>query len=136
MTGDPIVNASLGGTAAFLVTGFLACAVHGLRPLAVVVAVALFAAGTLAFVVTLAQAAERSRRDEITLMGLWWLTGSTPEPVRRRLLGSFWVQVAGALAIAWLGRYTALAAAVLVPVYGLGLAGLWAVRRGVFPPRV
>jgi len=32
--------------------------------------------------------------------------------------------------------FTGLAFGILVPTYGLGLVGLWAVRLGEFPPRV
>jgi hypothetical protein len=36
---------------------------------------------------------------------------------------------------AGLRPYTAVAFGVLVPMFGLGLTGLWAVRSGTFPPR-
>ena len=55
--------------------------------------------------------------------------------MRRRLLGSFAVEVAVALATAGARPFTSLAFGLLVPVYGLGLAGLWAARYGTFGPR-
>jgi hypothetical protein len=90
----------------------------------------------VAFVVTLLAAAARSRTDEISLAGIWWLTGTAPAPVRRSLLGAFGVQVVVALATAIARPFTGLAFGILVPVFGLGLAGLWAARRGSFPSRV
>jgi len=68
-------------------------------------------------------------------MGLFWLSGSTPTPVRRALLGLFWVQVVVAIVAAIAQSDTVMAFGVLVPTFGLGLAGLWAARSGTFPPR-
>jgi hypothetical protein len=136
-TDDPLVRASLIGTAVFVVVAVAAAVVpDSLAGVAVVVDLALFAAGCVAFVMTLLRAAARSRTDEISLSGLWWLTGTAPAPVRRALLGAFGVQVVVALATASARPFTGLAFGILVPTYGLGLAGLWAARRGSFPSRV
>ena len=135
---DPIIRASVAGTAVFAVIAVLAAATNAdaLVVVAVIVDLLLFVAGCGAFVVTLVGAAGRSRADELTLTGIWWLTGSGPSEVRRVLLGSFGAQVAVALATASARPFTGLAFGILVPTYGLGLIGLWAVRLGVFPPRV
>ena len=138
MTDDLIVRASVYGTAAFTGVAVVA-AVTEAGPLvvaSVVVDLALFAAGCVAFVVTLLRAADRSRREAVTLPGLWWLSGSAPAAVRRALLASFGVEVVVALVTASVRPFTGLAFGVLVPVYGLGLAGWWAARMGTFPPRV
>jgi hypothetical protein len=136
-TDDPLVRASLIGTAVFVVVAVAAAVVpDSLAGVAVVVDLALFAAGCVAFVMTLLRAAARSRTDEISLSGLWWLTGTAPAPVRRALLGAFGVQVVVALATASARPFTGLAFGILVPTYGLGLAGLWGARRGSFPSRV
>ena len=100
----------------------------------VVVDLALFAWGCVAFVQTLVRAADRSRTDELSIGGIWWLQGA-PTEVRRPLLGALGAQVVVALVTASIRPFTALAFGVLVPVHGLGLAGLWAARHADFPPR-
>ncbi|MGD9797425.1 MAG: hypothetical protein AB7V15_04850 [Acidimicrobiia bacterium] len=80
-------------------------------------------------------AAARSRRDAVDLAGLFFLTRSAPREVRLRLLGPLAVQVVVGLGTASVRPFTPLAFGVLVPVYGLGLCGLWAARAGRFPPR-
>ena len=136
MRHDVLVRASLAGTVVFVVVAAAATlAPDALAVPTVVVDVVLAAAGCVAFVLTLLRAAERSRREAVTLPGIWWLSGSAPAPVRRALLGAFAVQVVVALASASIRPFTALAFGILVPVYGLGLAGLWAAHHGTFPPR-
>jgi hypothetical protein len=71
----------------------------------------------------------------IAVTSLFFLSGSAPAPVRRSLLGAFGVQVVVAFATAIARPYTSLAAGTLVPVYGIGLCGLWAARYGTFKPR-
>ena len=74
--------------------------------------------------------------DELTLPGLFWLSGAAPAEIRRPLLGAFVAEVVIAFATASARPFTGLAFGILVPVYGLGLAGLWGARAGTFPPRV
>jgi len=138
VTSERIVRAAVGGTALFTVLSVLAAVTDAdaLVVVTVVVDLALFLVGCLAFVLTLLRAAARSRTDELTLPGLWWLAGSAPAPVRRALLGAFGVEVAVGLATASARPFTGLAFGVLAPVFGLGLAGLWGARLGTFPPRV
>ena len=135
---DRIVRASVWGTACFAALAALAAATDAgpIVVVSVVVDLLLFAAGCAAFVVTLVRVAERSRREEITLPGVWWLSGSAPSAVRRALLWSFGAEVAVGIATASARPFTGLAFGVLAPVYGLGLVGLWAARMGSFPPRV
>jgi hypothetical protein len=132
---DRIVRASWIGTAVFVVTAVVAVAVDGGRGVAVAVDLALFLAGTVAFVVALARAIGRSRVEEITLPGLFFLSSTAPAGVRRHLLASAAVQVVVAFVTAGLRPYTGLAFGILVPVYGLGLAGLWGATRGTYAPR-
>jgi hypothetical protein len=138
VTADPIVRASVYGTAVFTVLAVLAAATDAgpVIVVSVVVDLALFAAGCLAFVATLLRAADRSRREMLSLPGIWWLSGSVPAAIRRPLLVALGVEIVVALATASVRPFTGLAFGVLVPVYGLGLAGLWAARMGTFPPRV
>jgi hypothetical protein len=138
VTTDPIVRASIYGTGVFTVLAVLAAAsdAGAVIVVAVIVDLVLFAAGCLAFVATLLRAADRSRREVLSLPGIWWLSGSAPAAMRRPLLGALGVEIVVALVTASVRPFTGLAFGVLVPVYGLGLAGLWAARMGTFPPRV
>jgi hypothetical protein len=130
-----IERAAVWGTAVFVVTSALAVAVRSTEVVAFVVAAVLFVAGTGVFLGALVAAAGRSREHEISIGGLFFLQGSAPTPVRRRLLGAFAVEVAVGLAAAAARPFTSLAFGVLVPMYGLGLTGLWAARYGTFGPR-
>lgn len=134
--GESIVRASWIGTAAFGVTAALGAAVPALDFLAFLLSLALFAAGTGAFFVAYARAVSRSRTDKVGVMAMFFLEGKVaPRPVRRNLLGSFAVQILVAFAAAAARPNTSLAFGILVPVYGLALAGLWGARYGVFPER-
>jgi hypothetical protein len=133
--GHPIVRVAVAGTALFAVTATLAAAVPSADVVALAVAVGLFVAGCGAFVAAYAAAVGRSRRDDIALAGLFFLSGSAPRPVRVALLGSLAAQVVVAFTTAGIRPNTSLAFGVLAPVYGLGLAALWAARHGRFPPR-
>jgi hypothetical protein len=134
---DPLIRASVYGTIAFTVVAVAAAiAPDALAVVAVVADLVLFTAGCACFALALLRAADRSREDELTLPGLFWLTGSAPAEVRKWLLGSFVVEVVVAFATAGARPFTGLAFGILVPVYGLGLVGLWGARAGTFPPRV
>ena len=133
--GDNIRTAAWYGTAAFALTAVAATVVDALDPVALAVDVVLFGAGCVAFVAAYLRAVNRSRTDSIAVTSLYFLAGSAPPDVRRSLLGALAVQVVIALATAIARPYTILAAGTLVPLYGLGLCGLWAARHGTFPPR-
>ncbi len=135
MVDDRIVQASWLGTFAFLVVTLLTMFIYAFRGVTVAVDLALFTAGTVAFVVALARAIGRSRTEQITLPGVFFLSGSAPDDVRRQLLASVAVEAGAALLSAGLRPYTSLAFGILVPVYGLGLAGLWGATRGTYAPR-
>ncbi len=135
--GTAVRRASWGGTGVFVVTAVAAAIAPSVfDAVALAVAIALFAGGCAVFLWALLVAAGRSRTDQLELAQLWFLTGPpTPAPVRRSLLGALAVQVVVGLATASVRPYTSLAAGVLVPMWGLGLCGLWAARHGAFPPR-
>jgi hypothetical protein len=87
---------------------------------------------------------QRSRTEQIGVMQMYLLLGDpTPPRVRRIMLSMLVVQIVVALGTA-LGRSeaddgtpgTSLAVGVLVPMFGLGLNGLWCAFHGVFPSRV
>lgn len=134
MTGAGLVRASWVGTAAFAASAAAAAVVPAADLAALVVALALFVAGSGAFAAALVRAAARSRTEEVALARLFFLEGA-PRRVRRLLLGSLAAEVAAALATAAARPNTSLAFGVLAPVYGQGLAALWGARHGVFSPR-
>jgi hypothetical protein len=134
--GEGIVRASWLGTAAFGVTSGLGAVLPAFDIVALAVALLLFAAGTAAFAAAYVRAVSRSRTDRIGVPALFFLEGSVaPRPVRRLLMGSFLAELLVAVAVAAVRPNTSLAFGILVPVYGLSLAGLWGARHGAFPER-
>ena len=126
------------GTAVFVVTAVVEAILlaRWTELVGVTVALVLFAAGCVAFLLAYARAVQRSRHDEIAVASLFLLAGPTvPGPVKVRLGGLLAVQVVVALATAIIRSFSPLAFGVLVPVFGVGLNGLWAARYGAFPPR-
>ena len=135
-SGDNIVRASWYGTITFAVCATAGVIVPGsLQWLGFAVSLGLFLAGCAIFVWAFALAVERSRTDEIAVSSLFLLSGSAPPNVRTQLFGSLVVQVVVAFGTAAARPYTIAATAILAPVYGLALCGLWAARHGTFPPR-
>jgi len=135
--GGGIVRASLWATAVFVVAAVAAAASPDtFGGPALVLDVALFAAGCVVFALAFARAAERSRTCAIGIGGLFFLAGGVaPAGPRRLLIGALAVQVVVGLGTAAIRPYTNLAAGTLVPVFGLGLCGLWAATYGRFGPR-
>lgn len=132
-TGREIITWSWRGTAVFSVTAVAAVISPDLfRWPALAVALVLFAIGCGVFLWAFAIAVERSRIVAIGIGGLYFLGGSAPPGVQRNLLGSLSVQVVVAIATASVRVFTSLAFGVLVPVFGLGMAGLWGARHGAF----
>jgi hypothetical protein len=131
-----IVQASIAGTVVFAVTAVpAAIAPDAFVGVAVIVSMVLFALGLVAFAWAYGVAVGRSRTDLIGIGGLFFLAGSAPRSVQRRLIGSLVAEIVIAVATASTRVYTPLAFGVLVPMYGLGLMGLWGARFGTFPPR-
>ena len=136
MSSERIVQLSWAGTALFVVTAALGAAVPAADLPALVVSLTLFTSGTVLFFVAYARAVSRSRTDNIGIMAMFFLEGRVaPGPLKRRLLGSFGVEVAVAVATAAVRPNTSLAFGILAPVYGLALAGVWGAYHGMFPPR-
>ncbi len=135
MKGAAIRRASWVGTGVFVVSAVAAViSPSTFEEVALAVAVALFAGGCAVFLWAFFVAAARSRTQRLELAQVWFLTGPpTPPSVRRSLLGALGVQVVAGLATAAARPYTSLAAGVLVPMWGLGLCGLWAARHATFP---
>jgi hypothetical protein len=123
------------GTAVFTVVAVAAVLAPVVELALVIVSVGLFAVGVVTFLVAFARAVERSRYEAIGMGGLFFLVGSAPGAVQLRLLGALAVEVVVAFAAASIRIYTPVAFGLLVPMYGLGLAGLWGATYGTFGPR-
>ena len=135
-SGAELVNIAWLGTGAFAATAIGAAIAPDLLDIpALVVALVLFAAGCVCFLWGFGVAVSRSRTDEIGIGGLFFLAGSAPASVRRPLLTALAIQVVVAFATAAVRPFTSLAFGILVPVFGLGITGLWGARHGTFPAR-
>lgn len=142
--GAGIVWFDLVGTAVFTVSAVWAAAATGgfARTQGVAVALGLFAFGVVAFLAGYWTAVQRSRHDELSVAELYFHTGAAiPRSVKRPMLTALALQCVVGLGTA-LSRPTtdgrpgsSLAFGVLVPMFGLGLNGLWAARHGAFGPR-
>ena len=135
LEGSRIIWASLLGTAVFVVaTAIGAIDLHA-AVVTVIVSLVLFAIGMAIFFVAYVKAIGRSRYELIGMGGLFFLAGAAPRRVQVLLLGALGVQVVIGLVAASVRIYTPVAFALLVPMYGLGLSGLWGATYGTFPPR-
>jgi len=135
------------GTAAFVVAVAVAIPFRDERPAQITigaVSMVLFAMGAGAALWAYVGALERSRTSEIGVANLYLLTGRTaPPPVKRTMMGLLVVQVVLSLAGAIYGatglrgsEVNALAFGILVPMFGIGMNGLWAMRHGSFGSRI
>ncbi len=132
-----IIKASWIGTAIFAITAIAAAIDPDVfAGVALAVALVLFLVGCVIFFVAFAFAVARSREVEIGIGGLYFLAGSAPRAVQLHLLGSLGTEVVIVFATASVRPFTSLAFGLLVPVYGLGLCGLWGARYGTFGARV
>src|SRR5688500_15431880 len=94
MPDDLVVRPAVWGTVAFAVVSLMAVSGgDSVAPFVIVFDVALFGLGSLAFVRTLLVAAERSRTEELSVAGIWFLAGSAPGRIRIWLLGCLVAQV-------------------------------------------
>lgn len=137
VAGEAILRWDRRGTAAFAVAATAAAAFpdQAARPAAVLDLV-LFAAGLVALLVAYARALGRSRTEAVDVVGAFLLGGDVaPQAVRRELRRLVAIQVVVALVTASIRPYTAVAFGVLVPLYGIGLAGLWGATHGRFGAR-
>jgi hypothetical protein len=139
-----IVRSNILITGVFTVLTFLASWLFtpGLRGMIVAVDLALFAIGCFAFIWSYFSAVQRSRTDEISVAGLFALAGGVaPRRITMVMNSCLSAQVVVGLIGAIVRSSTdgragsTLAFGVLVPIFGLGLNGLWSSRLGVFPPR-
>jgi hypothetical protein len=142
-----LVRTDVIGTAVFVVAVAVGIPLHDERPVQVtfaVISMLLFTIGAAGCLWAYVSALERSRTDEIGVANLYLLTGPTaPTPVKRTMSIALAVQVALALTGAIVGaaglsgnQVNALAFGILVPMFGLAMNALWAVRHGQFGPRL
>ena len=147
VAGIRVVRADVVGTAVFVLVVALGLALRDQRGVQIAIAVVsmgLFAIGAAAGLVAYVRALERSRVDEIGVANLFLLTGRTaPVGVKRTLTALLAVQVVVGLGAAIVGaigltddEVNTLAFGILVPMFGIGLNGVWAVLHGRFGPRL
>jgi hypothetical protein len=145
--GARTVRLDVAGTAVFLAALAVAVPLRSHRFAQYVigaVSMALFAVGVVTTLWAYTRALDRSRVEEVGVANLYLLTGTTaPRPVKRAMLGALTVQVVAALVGASVGAagldkgdLNALAFGVLVPMFGIGMNGVWASRHGTYGPRV
>ena len=91
--------------------------------------------GIGAFFVAYFRAVGRSRDQVLGVGGIYFLSGSAPARVRVELLGALAVQTVAAIATASLRPFTSLAFGLLVPMFGVGMTGLWGAFHGKYPDR-
>jgi Na+/phosphate symporter len=109
----------------------VAAGLNGLIGVAIGVALVLFLVSVCVFVYAFLLALSRSTEgDNVAVANLFFLQGSAPKPIRRQFLLMFLVCLAVAAGTAAWEPF-----GVLVPMLPVGLAGMWAARYGVFPPR-
>ncbi len=143
--GDVIVLADVIGTVAFTVTAVTSAIVFSTAAqwVGAITAMALFAIGVFVFLWSFWNAVQRSRTEQIGVMQMYLLLGDpTPARVRRIMLAMLAIQISVAFVTAFARSEsddgspgTSLAVGILVPMFGLGLNGLWCAFHGVFPPR-
>jgi hypothetical protein len=135
--GTGIVNLTFAGTGLLVGTslaGALSPDTFGM--VHAVLSCVLFAVGTGAFLWAYALGVSRSRVDQISIGGLFFLAGDTaPSDVRTPLRIALAVEVVAVVAAAIARPYTVVAFGVLAPMFAMGLMGTWGGRYGTFPTR-
>jgi hypothetical protein len=146
-TRSRVIRVDVAGTAVFLIALVIAVPFRSDRFAQFLiggVSMVLFAIGVATTLWAYARALDRSRVEEVGVANLYLLTGQTaPKPVRRIMTWALTVQVVAAVVGAWIGvvgldegELNALAFGVLVPMFGIGMNGVWAALHGSYGPRV
>lgn len=134
--GQGLIRLAVGGTIVLTVVSVLGVIFPStFTGAVVVVSMAMFLIGSVATFLAFLRAVDRSRTEEIGIGGLFFGAGSTPIRVQVWLMGSLAVEVVVTIAVAAARPYTAMAFAVLAPMWGLGFAGMWVAAYGTFPER-
>jgi hypothetical protein len=135
--GAGLVNVTFLGTGALVATSAAAAvAPDAFGTVHAVLSVALFVVGTGAMLWAYALGVSRSRTEDISIGGLFFLAGDVaPAATRRALRVATAVEVVAVVAAASIRPFTEVAFGILAPMFGLGLMGVWGGRHGVFPDR-
>ena len=143
--GGAVVRADIIGTVLIAAVGALGLVSEALaRSLLVPVSSVAAAAGVIAFVWSYFRAVSRSRDHEISVSQLYGVAGKVAPPgVKRRLQWCLWGQVVVAVAVTAIGfsqtepqEFNWPAVIIVVPLYGMGLNGVWVSCFGTFGPRI
>jgi hypothetical protein len=146
LDGGGVVRLDLIGTVMFVVVVAIAVPLKSHRPAQFLiggVSMVLFAIGVVCTLWAYTRALDRSRVENVGVANLFLLAGSTAPPaVKRAMSTALIVQVVAAVAGASFGvvglnkgQLNALAFGVLVPMFGIGMNGVWAARFGAYGPR-
>lgn len=128
----PEVRASIAGTALFAVAAAIGVAAPSASAIATIVSFVLFGIGCVVFLWAFARAINRSREESVSVFGVYFLIGSAPRSVQVLMHLATVAQLAIAITAASLRPFTVAAFGILVPMFGLGMSGLWGARHGVF----
>ncbi len=123
------------GTVIFTAAAAISVVFGGLRIAFAALSIVLFLLGCITFLWAYARAIERSRTEEVSVLGIYGLAAPIPGGIRWRFHMLTAVQVVVSIIAASMRPFTAQAFGILVPMFGLGLGGLWAAMHGTFEPR-
>jgi hypothetical protein len=129
--GRAIIRSSWLGNVVFAASAIPAVFADSLEPVAVVVALSLFAVSLVVWVWAFGVAVVRSSQgDDIVVGNLFLFEGQAPKDVRVHLFSSV-----GVCLVITAVTVSADPFGVLVPMLPIGLVGLWGARHGEFRPR-
>ena len=142
--GDVIILANAIGTVAFAITAVTAAIVFttAAQWVGAITAMSLFAVGVFAFLWSFWNVVQRSREELVGVTQVYLLrraadagtgAGRACSGCSRCRSWSRWSRRCRATETADGGAGSSLALGVLVPMFGLGLNGLWAAYHGTFP---
>lgn len=135
--GDPLLKIGVWVTAGYsLLCALTFVLAERLDLVFAVVSAGLFFVGSGLLALGLWNGIQRSRVEEVTLVGLAAITKShVPARARNILWATIAVQLIVTTTFAALRPFTQQAFGILVPILGLGFAVLWGSRFGSFHPR-
>ena len=135
--GAGLVRLAAWGTGVIVTTSVAAAAVPDTFGIVhAVVASVLFVVGTGAFLWAYGLGLSRSRTDDVSIPGLFFLSEpAAPAEVRRRFRVALSVEIVSVVAAAAVRPFTVVAFGVLAPMFALGLMALCGGRHAVFRPR-
>jgi hypothetical protein len=134
--GEAILKVGVWATAVFVMVSVTAAVWPGALVVALTVDLGLFLVGCVVFGWAFLRGIGRSRDEEISLAGLFFLAGGVaPRRLVWRLWGVLAIQVVVAVATAAVRPFSSLAFGVLAPMFGLAMLALWGAAHGHFPER-